>query len=87
MGREREYPLWLWWMSPKERRNIARSRAERTQKTHPKGTDEHGHYAEPMEIPVPKREDVEEALDRLIAAQPDEDLARKLVNTPKPKGD
>ena len=45
----------------------------KTQQTQPKGTDEHGQLAEPIEIPVPKREDVEDALDRLIAAEPDED--------------
>jgi hypothetical protein len=45
---------------------------QKTQKTQPKGTDEHGQPAEPMEIPVPKRQDVEDALDRLIEAKPDE---------------
>ncbi len=44
----------------------------KTQKTQPKGTDEHGQPAEPIEIPVPEREDVEDALDRLIDAVPDE---------------
>lgn len=43
-----------------------------TQQTRPKGTDEHGARAEPITIPVPKREDVEDALDRLIDAAPDE---------------
>ena len=61
MGREREYPLWTWWL-PK---------GKKTQHTRPKGTDEHGQPAEPMEIPVPKREDVEDALDRLIEATPE----------------
>jgi hypothetical protein len=42
----------------------------RTQKTQPKGTDEDGRPAEPIEIPVPKRGDVDDALDRLIAAKP-----------------
>jgi hypothetical protein len=45
----------------------------KTQKTQPKGTDEHGRSVEPIEIPVPKREDVEDALDRLIGATPDDD--------------
>jgi hypothetical protein len=43
-----------------------------TQQTQPKGRDEHGQPVEPMTIPVPKREDVEDALDRLISAEPDE---------------
>jgi hypothetical protein len=42
------------------------------QRTQPKGTDEHGKPAEPITIPVPQREDVEEALDRLIEAEPDD---------------
>jgi hypothetical protein len=63
MGKEREYPLWLWWLPP----------SKRTQKTQPKGTDGQGKPAEPIEIPVPKREDVEDALDRLIEAKPDDE--------------
>jgi hypothetical protein len=42
------------------------------QQTQPKGRDEHGQPAKPMTIPVPKREDVEDALDRLIEAEPDD---------------
>jgi hypothetical protein len=34
------------------------------QKTQPKGADEHGQPAKPIMIPVPKREDVEDAPDR-----------------------
>ena len=46
----------------------------KTQKTQPKGIDpETGKPYEPMEIPVPKREDVEDALDRMIRAEPDRD--------------
>lgn len=42
------------------------------QQTQPQGTDEHGQPVKPMTIPVPKREDVEDALDRLIDAEPDD---------------
>lgn len=44
-----------------------------TQKTQPKGRDEQGKLHEPIEIPVPKREDVE----RLIA--------KAAKDLPKPK--
>jgi hypothetical protein len=44
----------------------------RTQKTQPQGKDHEGKPYEPIEIPVPKREDIEDALDRLIGATPDE---------------
>jgi hypothetical protein len=44
----------------------------KVQETQPKGVSEDGEPAEPMTIPVPKREDVEDALDRLISAPPDE---------------
>lgn len=43
----------------------------KTQQTQPKGVDAHGQPAEPITIPVPKREDVEDALDRLITAEPE----------------
>jgi len=42
----------------------------KTQLTQPKGRDEQGEPYEPIEIPVPEREDVEDALDRLIGAKP-----------------
>ncbi len=45
----------------------------KTQQTQPRGRDEHGEPYEPIEIPVPEREDVEDALDRLIGATPDRD--------------
>jgi hypothetical protein len=44
----------------------------KTQQTKPKGRDKHGKPYRPMEIPVPKRADVEDALDRLNRAKPDE---------------
>ncbi len=48
--------------------------ARKTQPTQPQGIDpETGKPYEPIEIPVPKREDVEDALDRLIDAEPDQD--------------
>jgi hypothetical protein len=44
----------------------------RAQQTQPQGIDpETGKPYEPIEIPVPKREDVEDALDRLIEAEAD----------------
>lgn len=46
----------------------------KTQLTQPRGIDpETGQPYEPIEIPVPKREDVEDALTRVIRAEPDED--------------
>ena len=42
----------------------------KTQQTQPKGRDADGQPAQPITIPVPKREDVESALDRLIDAKP-----------------
>lgn len=48
--------------------------ATKTQKTQPQGIDpETGKPYEPVEIPVPKRQDVDDALDRLIEAEPDRD--------------
>jgi hypothetical protein len=45
----------------------------KTQSTQPKGIDpKTGKLYPPIEIPVPKREDVEDALDRLIEAEPDD---------------
>jgi hypothetical protein len=40
----------------------------KTQQTQPKGRDKDGKPVEPITISVPKREDVEDALDRLIGA-------------------
>ena len=49
------------------------SEQPKTQLTQPKGIDpKTGEPYEPIEIPVPKREDVEDALDRLIDATPDD---------------
>jgi len=45
---------------------------QKTQQTQPKRTDERGQPAKPIEIPVPKRRDVEDVLDRLIEAVPDD---------------
>jgi len=43
------------------------------QPTQPKGIDpKTGQPYEPIEIPVPEGEDVEDALDRLIEAEPDD---------------
>jgi hypothetical protein len=48
--------------------------APKMQQTQPRGRDDHSKPYEPIdEIPVPKREDVEDALDQLIGATPDED--------------
>jgi hypothetical protein len=45
----------------------------KTQQTQPQGIDpETGEPYEPLAIPVPKRQDVENALDRLIDAEPDD---------------
>jgi hypothetical protein len=44
----------------------------KTQQTQPKGRDKDGKPVEPITIPVPKRQDVEDALDRLIGAESDE---------------
>jgi hypothetical protein len=45
--------------------------APKTQQTQPQGVDpETGEPYEPIRIPVPKREDVEDVLDRLIWGEP-----------------
>ena len=43
----------------------------KTQQTRPFGRDTAGKPHKPITIPVPKRQDVEDALDRLIDATPD----------------
>jgi hypothetical protein len=59
-------------VSPSDSLDSMADEPQKTQKTRPKGTDADGQPAEPIEIPVPKREDVEDALDRLIEAKSDD---------------
>jgi hypothetical protein len=60
-------------MNPARHTDYDGTAAEGTRPTQPKGIDPAtGKPFEPIEIPVPKREDVEDALDRLIGATPDE---------------
>jgi hypothetical protein len=50
--------------------SVADKPSERTQKSRPKGTDVTGKPHEPVEIPVPKREDFDRLLKRAAKGNP-----------------